>query len=56
MLPWLWLQVESKNKKEAQEIDRVFLIKQQREKETAEAEGQARLARHYPTLSPPHSA
>jgi hypothetical protein len=32
--------VEAKNRKEAAEIDRIFLIKQQRERETADAEQQ----------------
>jgi hypothetical protein len=34
------LQVEAKNKREAAEVDRIFLLKQQREKETAEMETQ----------------
>lgn len=36
--------MEAKNKKEAAEIDRIFLIKQQRERETADAEQQVRAA------------
>jgi hypothetical protein len=35
--------VEAKNRKEAAEIDRIFLIKQQRERETADAEQQVTL-------------
>jgi len=34
------VQVEAKNKREAQEIDRIFLMKQQREKEITDVEQQ----------------